>query len=400
MDAQRKSIQSLTVSMDEKREELSVLYRQFGSKLLNDSVDGESAASALDTERVEAWRAFMTSRETDTQTVLDIKAALARLSELNQFKKQLEASRGEGVLALDQRLEAFGSLLFTANPDNAETLFGENWASAAALSSAVADLESRQRASRDELEASGFFGKMKAQFRLAGLESDLRQKREKLAKAVRKIGRAALDNETFSQRIGEGAFEPELLTAWNDAREALSHVDELAGRGDTLDSDIQAVKDTLDAAGALENPQRRMDELRNRIRETDRRIDSHTALTAREYTDKFFDEEGCTRLGTSGSSAESGGLGVYAQQLERASSLCREIGAIRTQIEILETGIKIEALNRNISQWQHTVKDYEQRIRKYQDLIETTGRDIAEAEAERDRLEKVRQELERAGDQA
>ena len=122
-------------------------------------------------------------------------------------------------------------------------------------------------------------------------------------------------------------------------------MEELSGRSESVDSDIQLVKDGLEDAGALENPQRRMEELRNRIRDTDRRIDSLTALAAREYTDKFYDEDGRTRLGSQDESAESAGLGTYAQQLERASLLRREIGDLRTKIEILETGIKIESYN-------------------------------------------------------
>ncbi len=399
MDAQRKSIQSLTVGMDEKREELSALYRQFGAKLLNDSVNGESSALGLDADRVESWRSFMQTRETDTQTVLDIKAALSRLTELSQFRKQLESSRNEGTAQLDQRLEAFGELLNGIETDNAELLFGDAWASLRSLSATVTDLEGRRDSIREELESSGFFGKMKAQFKLSGVESDLRQKREKLAKALRNIGRAAMESEAFRDRAESGDFSPEVIKALNAAKEARVQMEELSGRSESLDSDIQLVKDGLEDAGALENPQRRMEELRNRIRETDRRIDSLTALAAREYTDKFYDEDGRTRLGSQDESAESAGLGTYAQQLERASLLRREIGDLRTKIEILETGIKIEALDRNIGQWRHTVKDYEQRIRKYQELIATTERDIGEAEAERERLGKVRQELERANGQ-
>lgn len=396
MDAQRKSIQSLTGRLDEKREELSVLYRQFGAKLLHDSADEGRNASALEADRVETWRAFMKTRESDTQAVLDIKAGLARLSELNQFKKELETSKGELSLSFEQRLEALGKAFREMNLPDAEALFGSAWASSADMASALSELEGRQRAAREELEAAGFFGKMKAQFRLAGLESDLRQKREKLSKILREGARLLLSREDFASRVDAGEFTAEFAKAYHAARDAGAHVNDLAGRAESLESDIQLVKTGLEECGALENPQRRMDELRNRIRDTDRRIDSHASLCAREYIDKFYDEEGATRLGTKIESSESGGMGTYAQQLEHAAALRSEIASIRTKIEILETGIKIEALERNIAQWRHTVKDYEQRIRKYRELIETTERDISDAEGERERLGAVRDELERS----
>jgi len=70
MDLQRKTIQTLTASLDEKRGELSRFYLQFGHRLLGEATD--PAAGALGRERTETWRGLMSTRENDTRAVLDI----------------------------------------------------------------------------------------------------------------------------------------------------------------------------------------------------------------------------------------------------------------------------------------------------------------------------------------
>lgn len=394
MDAQRKSIQALTVNLDEKREELSSLYRQFGAKLLNDTADRDRSVPGLDAERVDAWRTFMGSRELDTQTVLDIKTALARIAELNQFKKELESTKSEIARAKDSRLEELGRAVLNADGGDVSEFFGPGWQAALDASRNLDEVLERQRSTREELENAGFFTKMKAQFRLAGIESDLRQKREKCAKLLREGGARVLSSDEAARRIEQGEFGSEMEELLDSAREAADRDAELSSREKTLEADMGAMKNSLADAGALENPQRRMDELRSKIRDTDRRIDSHASLVAREYVDSFYDDEGRSRIGYSPEAPESAGLGVYARQLEQAAALRGEIASIRVKIEILETAIRMDALDRNISQWQRMVKDYEQRIKKYQELISSAERDIREAEQERDRLRETKSVLE------
>lgn len=391
MDAQRKSIQGLTISLDEKREELSAIYRQFGAKLLNDSIDGGQAIPSLVADSVQAWRSYLSERENDTQSVLDIKAALARMAELAQFRKELERTKNEASLAYEGRLEALGKLFHeNGNTESA----GAIWQAARETAGALSDLQDRQRQTREALEAAGFFGKMKAQFKLAGMESDIRQTREKLAKFFREGARYLVAGD-FAEQLSAGTYGNDLIRAYEAAKEAAAHVEDISSREKTLDSDTQLVKTALEDAKALENPQRRMNELRDKIRDTDRRIDSHAALVAREYVDKFYDDEGRSRLGSSGEEPDSAGMGVYARQLEQVAVLRAEIASIRVKIEILETAIRIEALDRNINQWEHTVKDYEQRIKKYQELIVTTEQEIRDAVGERERMAAAKEALER-----
>lgn len=394
MDAQRKSIQTLTVNLDDKREELSSLYRQFGAKLLNDTADRDRSVPGLEADRVDAWRTYMGSRELDTQTVLDIKSALARMAELNQFKKELESTRTEISRGKDSRLEELGRALLDAEGDTLSESFGPGWQAALDAARSLEEVLERQRSTREELESAGFFAKMKAQFRLAGIETDLRQRREKCAKLLREGGARILASEEAARRIGQGEFGTEAERLLEAAQEAADRDSELSSREKSLEADMNSVKSALTDAGALENPQRRMDELRAKIRDTDRRIDSHASLVAREYVDSFYDDEGRSRIGYAPDAPESAGLGVYARQLEQAASLRAEIASIRVKIEILETAIRMEALDRNISQWQRMVKDYEQRIKKYQELIASAERDIREAEQEREGLRETKSTLE------
>ncbi len=393
MDLQRKTIQTLTVTLDEKREELSRFYLQFGQKLLGDSSD--PAAGALGQDRTETWRGLMSTREADTNAVLDIKAAVTHKQELFKFRKEIEKSLTEETLLLDGQLEALGRAFYSQYSEDDADIFGQTYEKASAEGRILIGLEEKQEKLHHDLAESGFFGKIFAQFKMAGLTSSIRQYKERIMKLF-SVGAAELvQSGVLEERVANGSLDAHFAEKLSGVKAASDHLAELKTRRESLEADLEAITGILSTFAAADNPSRRMDELRSRIKETDKRIDSLTILSAREYSDKFLAEDGASLLGYAGDGHTFSTMGAYSHQLEQIASLRAEISVICRKIEVLETTLKIESLDKNIAAFERSITDYERKIKHYQDLNETLAVNIREADEERRRLAEYRKSVEK-----
>jgi len=396
MDQQRKTIQTLTAALDEKRDELTSLYRQFGGKLLADSSSADIVAAPLPPARVDAWRSLMSARESDTQSILDIKDAVNRQKELQQFRKELERTIDEQKAAYRQSLEALGLELYRQYTEADEPAFGASHRGATEEYGVLNSLVSRQEDIREKLGDSGFFSKIFLQFKQAGLASKIRQSRLRAVRILATGAETLIKDAGFS--VSEGSHENSqgLQSLIAAARANLARLDDIRSRSTTVDQDVAAVNTVLQSLAAADNPARRMDELRGRIRDNDKRIDSLTIMSAREYSDKFLDDEGSSLLGDTRDGHTFSDMGAYSHQLERVAAYRAEIATIRRKVDVLETSLKIEAIDRNVVSYQRTIEDYERKIQRFQELNANLRVSIEEAGAEKARLVAHREEVEKA----
>jgi len=381
MDLQRKTIQTLTASLDEKRGELSRFYLQFGHRLLGEATD--PAAGALGRERTETWRGLMSTRENDTRAVLDIKAAVTRQLELLKFRKEIEKNLAEEDLLHTGQLEELGRAFYGQYTEEDADVFGRTYEKASAEGRLLLALEEKQDKLQYELVESGFFGKMFAQFKMARLASNIRQYKTRIMKLFSAGAAELVERGVIAERLADGSLEPHFADLLAGVQAAAGRLDELKTRRNSLEADLETVTDTLSAFAAAENPSRRMDELRSVIKETDKRIDALAILGAREYSDKFLAEDGDSILGNAVDGHTFSDMGAYSHQLEQIASFRSEISVISRKIEVLETALKIESLDKNIAGFERSIAEYERKIRHYQGLNETLAGNIREADDER-----------------
>lgn len=394
MDAQRRAIQSLTVSLDENRAELAALYRQFGNRLFADSSSVSNAAAPLDAGAVDTWGILLKTRKADAQTIIDIKTALVRLQELGQFKKELSRSHDEERARYRSQLEQVGRIFYRGYSEGETPSFGEAYARASGEEKAVSALEARRDDLQSEISEAGFFGKMVAQFKMAGVSSNLRQRRAKMARILGEGAERLIKDGVVRERIAAGALDGDAASLFQTVQDTSLKIEEYRTRRESLDGDVSAVNAMLEAWGALANPHRRMDELRGKVRDADKRIDALLLTAAREYCDKFLDENGASLLGNTGDGHTFSDMGTYSHQLEQVAALRSAISLMRRKIDVLETRVKIEAIGRNIANLERNVTEYQAKIRQFQDMTETARSGIAKAERERDQLLEHQKEVE------
>lgn len=395
MDASRKAIQVLTVSLDEKREELNGFYRQFGAKMLNDSSDTSVLAGALSNERVEAWRTAMSAREADTQAILGIKDAIRREQELVSFKKELVATLHDEKARLTRLLEDLGRSFYGYYTKNDAGIFGETYDKATTEGNTLITLEEKQDHMQKQLLESGFFGKIVTQLRMAGLSSSIRQQKTRVMRIFSDGAERLIADGTLESRILEGEFDNQFAKTYAEVKESRTALTEIKKRADSLEADLGAIADLFTGFGVGTNPFKRMDALRFSVKEADKRIDSLILLSAREYSDKFLDEDGLSLLGDTGDGHTFSDMGSYAHQLEQIALLRSDISVIRRKIELLETIFKIESIEKQIVAHEHTIVDNERKIKNFQEMSETLRIYIAESNEEKVRLTERRDAIEK-----
>jgi hypothetical protein len=395
---QRKTIQGLTVDLDEKREELSAFYRQFGTKLFNDSADPLVLGGALSAERVDTWRNLMDSRSQDVQAITEIKAALTRQQELNQFRKELNANLAEEKNRYNEQLGELGRSFYERYTDADSEAFGETYEKASIEGKALDRLEDRRTQLRRELDESGFFGKMFLQFKMASLSSNVRQRKARIDRILAEGAEALFKGGTLEARANSGNLETPMIEQYTSLQDTAFRLETIKKRSGTLDDDFSAVAATLAAWGASENPLRRIEDFRLRVRDTDKRIDSLIIQSAREYSDKFVDDDGKSVLGDTGDGHTFSDMGAYSHQLEQVAALRSSISAIRRKIDVLETSVKIDSLDRNIAGYERNIADCERKIRHLAEMTESLRKSIGDAEAERIRLVEHRESVEKTLD--
>ncbi|HPS44582.1 MAG TPA: hypothetical protein PK542_08845 [Treponemataceae bacterium] len=398
MDLQRKTIQGLARSLDEKRAELAAFYGQFGARLLGESAVPECLAPPVPAERVASWKALMATREQDTQAVLDIKACMTRMQELQQFRKELDRNLNAETSRYREELGALGRAVFDSYADYDDALkadFADAYERATSAGESLARLEDKRERLQRELEESGFFGQMLVQFRMAGLASNVRQQKARVASILREGAERLVSAGAIARKADSGGLDPESADRYRSIREIDSRRDELKKRASSLDADQAAIRSELELNAAADNPARRAEELRSKIRETDKRIDAIVLLAAREYCDKFIDEEGSSVLGGGSDGSSFSDMGTYSWQLEEASRLRSEIALTRLKIETLELGLKIESLERSVAGWKRSRDEAERKIEALHEQIAKCDRGIGDAESEIRRLAERREELEK-----
>jgi chromosome segregation ATPase len=237
-----------------------------------------------------------------------------------------------------------------------------------------------------ELEESGFFGQMLVQFRMAGLASNIRLHKNRFLSILSDGAEKLVSSGAIENLRDAGTLDSRSLGFYAALGEVTSRRDELKLRAESLEDDQSMVRSTLEQYAASDNPSRRIDDLRFRIKETDKRIDALVILSAREYCDKFIDDDGISVLGGGAEGHSFGDMGAYSRYLEDVAHLRSEVSEIRGKIEILETKLKIETIERNIAVWERSCGEAERKIAMLQEQIVKLGKNIDEAGIERGRL--------------
>ncbi len=385
MDLQRKTIQDLTGSLDERKVALSALYRTFGEVLLSGSLDPEGPAGVVSPEREELYRSLRGSREIDTAAIIEIKDAVQRLQELTAFRKELERSKTREQTGFSSLLEEFGKLCYARFTEADPLGFAQAFESAAKEEKSLLDYRQKADELTRDAQRSNFIGKIMIRIKLGKVQLAIRNHSDNLSEILIDGARSVAQGSAAAALYEQGQLEAELVPLWEKISDSLRIQAETDRRVFTCDADIERVRAILISQAAIDNPPRRIDEIKQRIHDTDKRIEALAMRTSREYSDKFLDDEGISLLGEKNENAFSS-MGVYASYLEQVAAIRSTIHLVRRQIESLETSIRIDTLSRSISGWEKDIDDNLRKIAQLQKSNSALDQRLSDARKEQDNL--------------
>lgn len=389
MEVQRKTIQKLTESLDEKRSELTDLYHRFGEKLLQEAEESADGLISVSTEKIESWRSLMASREGDTQAILEIKDVLARKQELVQFNHEIKRNLSDVDVDYHSVLEKIGNACYERYADSELSPFGKVGEKASVEGAILVKLETKREKLVDELKSAGALSRMLVQLKITTNNAAIKQRRSRMMSILTEGARNLVENGTLEQSMEAGELDEQLEQIMNLLRDTTNKREDLDSRREMLETEKQSLQDTLNNYNATDNPQHRIEEIHLKIKDTDRRITTLSIMVAKEYSDTYIDDKGARLEEKFPTTLDR------SQALEQVEALRVEIGEIRKNIKILEASLKIAALEKNLASIERSRVDYEKKIKQYGDQINSLEKKRQEALVERTSLEEYRDSIQK-----
>lgn len=386
MDQQRKTIQELTSALDGKLTQLSAVYRDFGELILSDALDPVAPAGIVSDDVLNQYKTLMAARETATASVLTIKESVQRQQELLGFRKALEQTLSGEAVTYSTLLSALGTALFSSLESEGNETLSKAFDQVRSAQKQLAELEKTASSIDASLRNGNLFTKLHGAVKLNGLKNTIKIQQEQIEALMGDAADRLVTSGDLKTAVDAGFTGVEVVDLFQLVTTARNQIGEGRRRGDDVAKELQRLREVLAQEGALDNPGRRLDELRQHIHDTDRRIESVASHAARDYADRFLSDDGQNLAdSTSGS--------PWSERLDKVASTRSDISRTRKKIESLETAISIETIARAIAAMELSITDNRQKIEALQVANTDLERRIAQSRDEKQELTAYKEKL-------
>ena len=391
MNNSNKTIPVLLKELKDFESKLAETYKQLGSKLLKDTADPVSVNNGVSQENFLKWQKLYDERKVCTESILDIKNNNARLSELDNFKKQIKDR------LLDTKKEAEklkGDFLLKLYKDflpQCTALFDPLSAEIRAEEAKIHEIQEKIEALKTEKKEANFFVKLGISGKISSQELKIKNSEKKIKNILTKSDIDINTSQEVKALYDENKLFPELKKTYEEILKLGTDLSDSESRLKMIDEETGFVTQKLADAGADKNSKKRIDNFTSRIKEIDEKIDLILESAGIKYTDKFYSAEGDSALGENPSDDE---LGKYAAYLKKAGKYRKEISKTKYNIEFCETMQKIKAEENQIQNLNRTIKNCENAIKEAERKISNSETAIKNSEAKIADLKDLAAELE------
>ncbi len=386
MDQQRKTIQELTSALDGKLTQLSAVYRDFGELILSDALDPVAPAGIVSDDVLNQYKTLMAARETATASVLAIKESVQRQQELLGFRKALEQTLSGEAVTYSTLLSALGTALFSSLESEGNETLSKAFDQVRSSQKQLAELEKTAASIDASLRNGNLFTKLHGAVKLNGLKNTIKIQQEQIEALMGDAADRLVTSGELKTAVDAGFTGVEVADLFQQVTAARNQIGEGRRRGDDVAKELQRLREVLAREGALDNPGRRLDELRQHIHDTDRRIESVSSHAARDYADRFLSDDG-QKL------ADSTSGSPWSDRLDMVASTRSDISRTRKKIESLETAISIETIARAIAAMELSIAENRRKIEALQVANTDLERRIAQSRDEKQELTAHKEKL-------
>ena len=381
MDPRRKTIQELQKRVADISDSLSALYKELGRKLLADD------SSYSDAAQIDRFKNLLERRENSSAAINEIKRGIERLQEISRFSKELAKHIDELKNELSNLEEKLGREIFE-NYDSAYADYFETAYQIAQDEGAIlAEKEERLEALKRQSAESGYLKKLLLQAQRLPLEASISQHKSKTAKAFREGGASVFESGVLDRLYEDGKLPEPFAEALRLCRRQNDAIAGQLKRGEELSAEAAKIRSAFSFAGAEENPQRRIDELKNEIKDTDAQLDALLTEVGLGFVN--------TRVTESGDLIKDGEPidGKYSSWIDQSLSMRKSRVDMNRRVSILELAIRMDLLQQNIDEYKKNIEDCQTKIAAYHEQISLLEKKLSESEDEKLILENQREEL-------
>ncbi|UTY24579.1 hypothetical protein [Treponema denticola] len=391
MNNSNKTIPVLLKELKDFESKLAETYKQLGSKLLKDTADPVSVNNGVSQENFLKWQKLYDERKVCTESILDIKNNNARLSELDNFKKQIKDR------LLDTKKEAEklkGDFLLKLYKDflpQCTALFDPLSAEIRAEEAKIHEIQEKIEALKTEKKEANFFVKLGISGKISSQELKIKNSEKKIKNILTKSDIDINTSQEVKVLYDEDKLSSELKKTYEEMLKLGTDLTDSENRLKMIEEETGFVTKKLADTGADKNSKKRIDNFTSRIKEIDENIDSILESTGLKYAENFYSPEGDSALGENPSDEE---LGKYAGYLKKAGNYLKEITKTKYNIELCELMQKIKAEENRIQNFNRTIKNSENAIKEAEKKISDSETGIKTAQAKIADLEDYAKKIE------
>ncbi len=391
MNNSNKTIPVLLKELKDFESKLAETYKQLGSKLLKDTADPVSVNNGVSQENFLKWQKLYDERKVCTESILDIKNNNARLSELDNFKKQIKDR------LLDTKKEAEklkGDFLLKLYKDflpQCTALFDPLSAEIRAEEAKIHEIQEKIEALKTEKKEANFFVKLGISGKISSQELKIKNSEKKIKNILTKSDIDINTSQEVKVLYDEDKLSSELKKTYEEMLKLGTDLTDSENRLKMIEEETGFVTKKLADTGADKNSKKRIDNFTSRIKEIDENIDSILESTGLKYAENFYSPEGDSALGENPSDDE---LGKYAGYLKKAGNYRKEITKTKYNIELCELMQKIKAEENRIQNFNRTIKNSENAIKEAEKKISDSETGIKTAQAKIADLEDYAKKIE------
>lgn len=387
MDNLKKQLTAVKKAHGDMQFALNNVYKEFGALQFEYALHSTEPIPHIAAQDFAMWKSLRESRQYDAETILNIKTAQSRQSELIVFYGEIDTLWREQQRKYEKMRHAFILQFFQTYRENSLPCIMHIRTEIEPLETALKEWEAKYLELEKQKHDSTFFKKLTLEPQLLSIKRKLYGVQKQRDEQIITIGDSVLTDDVLAEVRGE-CFPDSLEAVYSDLVSIAVKQNEIEARKDTLTAEQQKLDETLAECGAKNSPQKRIAVLTAQIKKTDEALEHAERCQGILYGDVFY-----TSNGTKIEAALSDPPDSFQPYLNSIAEYRMKLEKNRLNREYIENQIAIAAEAHKVDILQKAIADYKEGIAQYERLISTAEQDMAQSETRSAALEKTNREL-------
>ncbi len=389
MSKSKKTIPILKKERAEYEAALQNFYRKLGNKILSDASD-PTTEKIVENDVLMRWQRLRDERALCSENILKIKNNEERLSELSKFQKEIEQTNKGNAKKAARLKPDFLLTIYKEFYSQCPTLFAPAKNDISEIEDKLSSIISELEKLEQDKKESKIFSKLMISSKIVSQK----QKQKKLEKNIADILAEKITEPQTSEEITklyeQGYLSGDAKKQFEELRQLHNYEDEAKKRSAMIGEEKDFVLKNLSELEADSKSAKKINELNTKIKQLDFNIDEILDSIAKNFVDRFYDEEG---ISLADENSDDLDRNAYSELLKKAASIRKKLAGVKYNILYFETMQKIQdekirILNaeKGIKNSKQTIQEMEEKINRLEESKKNSEDEVVQLQTEADNL--------------